>query len=82
MANRKETVRAGIGATGLRKSPEMKKDVMAALRAKGRKKSLEINVARNIRRIRAGMKAQTVSEAYRSFREEVKRVIKERKRGK
>lgn len=79
---RKETVRAGIGATGLRKSPEMKKDVMTALRAKGRKKSLEVNVARNIRRIKAGMKAQTVSEAYRSFREEFRRFVKERRRGK
>lgn len=76
MADRR-TTRAGIGATGLRKSPQMKKDVIAALRAKGRPKRLEVNVARNIRRARAGMKAQTISEAYRVFHKEYKRFVKE-----
>lgn len=79
MANRKG-VYAGVGATGLRKSPQMRKDVRTALQAKDRGKGLEINVARNIRRIRAGMKAQTVSEAFRSFREEYRRFAKKRGR--
>ena len=55
---RKETVRAGIGAPGLRGRPELKKDVIETLR----KKKLEANVARNQRRVKQGLKPQTLSE--------------------
>lgn len=54
----KETVRAGIGAPGLRGRPKLKKDVVEALR----KKKLEANVARNQRRIKQGKKARSLSE--------------------
>ena len=74
---RKKTVRAGIGATGVRGRPRLKRDVIKALSPK---RQLEINVGRNIRRVRAGMKAQTVSEAFRSFGVVYRKLAKERGR--
>ena len=74
---RRKTVRAGIGATGVRGRPRLKRDVIATLSPK---RKLEINVARNIRRVRAGMKAQTVSEAFRSFGVVYRKLAKERGR--
>lgn len=55
---RKEIVRAGIGASGLRGRPGLKKDVIEALR----KKKFEANVARNQKRIKQGKKARSLSE--------------------
>ena len=49
---------AGIGATGLRKSPRMAADVRAALR----EKKLEAKVAKKQKQIRRGQKVRPISE--------------------
>lgn len=54
----KETIRAGIGTIGLRKSPKLAEDVRAALR----EKKLEAKVAKKQRQIRRGKKTRPLSE--------------------